>query len=297
MANNLGAYVTKFTTNLDTIIEQETCTADLNMNQNLLGEMTGAGEIKIATIAMDGLADHKRGNGFVRGSVSTDWETLKLEYDRDREFAIDSLDDEERDAVVSANVMGEFERTKVIPEVDAIRFAKIAKVAGNTVAKDLSGADEAFDALLLAEEAIQDFGGQIENSLLYCTAAYRNLLRKSQRYELRQGENPNGKFQTFDDMKIVPVPKNRFYTAIDLLDGVTAGEEAGGYKKAADAKDINFIVIDPRAVAAIAKHRKLRYFAPDTNQADDAHLWQYRLFHDLLDYANKRGLIYVHTAA
>ena len=37
---------------------------------------------------------------------------------------------------------------------------------------------------------------------------------------------------------------------------------------------------------------KLRYFAPDVNQDDDAHKWQYRLFHDMWVYENKKNLIY-----
>ena len=63
------------------------------------------------------------------------------------------------------------------------------------------------------------------------------------------------------------------------------------------AKAINFMIVHPSACAAIQKHKKLRYFAPDTNQGKDAHKWQYRLFHDLLVYENKKGLIYCHTAA
>ena len=109
----LGDYASKFTTRLDKIIERETLTNDLNMNGDLLGEFSGVGEIKIATIAMDGLANYSRENGFVKGSVSTDWETYKLRYDRGREFNIDAMDDEERAAIVSANVMAEVERTKV----------------------------------------------------------------------------------------------------------------------------------------------------------------------------------------
>lgn len=31
------------------------------------------------------------------------------------------------------------------------------------------------------------------------------------------------------------------------------------------------------------------------NQADEAHKWQYRLFHDLLVYLQKNGLIYAHV--
>lgn len=305
MPNSLGAYVTKFTKKLDEAVLKGTCTSDLNMNQDLLGEMNGAGEIKVMKIALDGLADHTRGNGFTRGSITTDWETLKLAYDRDREFSIDNLDDEERDAIISANVMNEFVREMVIPEVDAIRFAKLAAKSGTTVAKTLSSADDAVAAVLTAEEAIEDLGGDLSKCMLYCTSGFKTLLRKGQKYDLAPGEDPNGKFKTFDEMKIVTVPQTRFYTAIDLLDGVTktgsgetlVDETAGGYKKASTAKNINFMVVDPRAAAAITKHLKLRYFAPDTNQSDDAHLWQYRIFHDLLVYEKKKGLIYTHTVA
>ena len=65
----LGDYASKFTTRLDKIIERETLTNDLNMNGDLLGEFSGVGEIKIATIAMDGLANYSRENGFVKGRV------------------------------------------------------------------------------------------------------------------------------------------------------------------------------------------------------------------------------------
>ena len=92
------------------------------------------------------------------------------------------------------------------------------------------------------------------------------------------------------------MPSARFNTAIDLLDGTTGGEEAGGFAKASAGKAINFMIVHPSACAAIQKHKKLRYFAPDTNQSKDAHKWQYRLFHDLLVYDNKKKLIYCHTA-
>ena len=90
----LGSYVTKFTNKLDKIIERETLTSDLNMNGDLLGDLNEAGEIKVAKIAMDGLADYNRSTGFVAGSVTTEWETLKLTHDRGREFEVDRLDDE-----------------------------------------------------------------------------------------------------------------------------------------------------------------------------------------------------------
>lgn len=295
----LGAYAQKFTTRLDKIIERETLTNDLNMNGDLLGEFSDAGEIKVATIAMDGLADYSRTTGFVDGEVTTDWETLKLRYDRGRSFSIDAMDDEERAGIVSANVMAEFERTKVIPEVDAVRFATLAANAGNTVKADLTTADATYKAVATAEEAIEDMGVDLSTCLLYCTSSVKRLLRENvkQNYRLGQGENPNGRFITWDEMKIATVPTARFQSKIDLLDGTTSGEEDGGFAAAEDALAINFMIVHPSAAAAIQRHKKLRYFAPDTNQKRDAHLWQYRLFHDLLVYPQQKGKIYAHTVA
>lgn len=296
MANNLGGSVTKFTKRLDAVLEKQTVTADLNMNQDLLGELSGAGTIKIAKIAMDGLADHTRGGGFVQGGVTLDWVDYQLEFERDREFDIDVLDDEERELMVSANVMGEFARTKVVPEVDAIRFARLAANSGNTETADITAGDKLVGAVDVAEEAMQDNGEELSGCILYLTSRMKTLLKRAQPYRIGQGENPNGNFDTYDDMRIRVVPSARFYSAIDLLDGKSTGETQGGYQKAADGVAINFMVLSPKAAAAITKHEKLRYFAPDVNQSDEAHKWQYRLFHDLLVYSLKKQLIYTHLA-
>lgn len=294
--NDLSNCIDKFTNRLDKVIAQETVTGDLNMNQDLVGEMSGNGKIEIATISMDGLATHKRGQGFTKGGISLKWNPYQLEYERDREFDIDVLDDDERAKLVSANVMGEFARTQVVPEVDAVRFAKLAKNAGTTVKKDLSGADETVEALLEAEQCMEDHGVKLSQCLFYHSAATKKLLRLSNKYDLSAGQAPNSNFSTYDEMKMIGVAGDRFYSAIKLLDGTTPGEEKGGYEKAADGKALNFIVMAPQAAAAISKHEKLRYFSPDVNQSDDAHLWQYRLFHDLIVYAQKKGLIYAHVA-
>lgn len=294
--NDLSNCIDKFTSRLDKVIAQETVTGDLNMNQDLVGEMSGNGKIEIATISMDGLATHKRGQGFTKGGISLKWNPYQLEYERDREFDIDVLDDDERAKLVSANVMGEFARTQVVPEVDAVRFAKLAKNAGTTVKKNLSGADETVAALLEAEQCMEDHGVKLSQCLFYHSAATKKLLRLSNKYDLSAGQAPNSNFSTYDEMKMIGVAGDRFYSAIKLLDGTTSGEEKGGYEKATEGKALNFIVMAPEAAAAISKHEKLRYFSPDVNQNDDAHLWQYRLFHDLIVYAQKKGLIYAHVA-
>ena len=75
-----------------------------------------------------------------------------------------------------------------------------------------------------------------------------------------------------------------------LLPAVTVASAATG------AVTMDFVLMEKSAAKAIQKHENLRYFAPDVNQAKDAHLWQYRLFHDLFVMDNKRGLIYAYTA-
>ena len=251
--NDLSNCIDKFTSRLDKVIAQETVTGDLNMNQDLVGEMSGNGKIEIATISMDGLATHKRGQGFTKGGISLTWNPYQLEYERDREFDIDVLDDDERAKLVSANVMGEFARTQVVPEVDAVRFAKLAKNAGTTVKKDLSGADETVAALLEAEQCMEDHGVKLSQCLFYHSAATKKLLRLSNKYQLSAGQAPNSNFSTYDEMKMIGVAGDRFYSAIKLLDGTTSGEEKGGYEKATEGKALNFIVMAPEAAAAISK--------------------------------------------
>lgn len=338
MANSIGSAIEKVVTRLDKIIEQETTTSFLNMNQDLLGEYRGNGVIDIPTIVMDGLGDYDRALGFPQGDISLTFEPYQMKFDRGRQFDIDDVDDEERALIISSNLMAEFTRTKVIPEVDAIRYARLSENAGEKVAETISSADAAVASLLTAEEFLQDHGKALSECTLCHSSKFKTLLRKAQKYEGSWGQDPQTNFATFDEMKLNPVSGDRFYTAIETLDGKTAGEEVGGYRKAVakyaktedaavvDGKDyytksgnaytkvaspatasiadyyekvsddgfaINYILVHPEAAAALQKHNKIRYFAPDENQKKDAHLFQYRLYHDLLVMLQKRGLIYV----
>lgn len=297
MANSLGNAADKFTARLDQALAAGTCTADLNMNQDLLGEYQGNGKIEVASIALDGLGDYDRSTGFPTGSVTLTWESYEMKHDRAREFEVDAIDDEERELVLSANLMSEFVREKVVPEVDAVRFATIAKSAGTTASEDIAEAQAALKAFRTAQEAMRDYGAEPSECILYHSARFLTLLKEASPYQFAAGTDPNTNFGTFDEAKLVNVPKDRFWSAIDLNDGTSGGEEAGGYKKNAEGKAINFILLHPRAVAALQKHEKLRYFAPEVNQSKDAHKWQYRLYHDLFVYLKKKGLIYASVSA
>ena len=304
MANSISTVAEQFTQRLDELVVAETKTADLSLNQDLIGEFTGVGKVQVAKMALQGLGAYSRANGFPAGDITLAWETLQLTYDRGREFTIDAMDDEERELIVSAHAMAEFVRTKVAPEVDAIRFAKLfaACGSGNKAAANLTSST--VKAAIYTGEAVVGAEAELDNCILYLTRTTLNLLREALPYQLGQGEDVNGTFTTFDDMKVVIVPQARFYSIIDVYDGTTSGQEAGGYIKHtstgtgnAAGKDLNFMIVNPMACAAIQKHQTIRHFTPEVNQAADAHKWQYRLYHDLLVFDNKAPLVYAHTVA
>ena len=88
------------------------------------------GEIKIAKLDMDGLGDFDRNSGYTRGSTKFKWETVKYDKERSQDLRIDRLDNQEALGLPFAKLSSEFVRTKVIPETDAARIAKIASVEG-----------------------------------------------------------------------------------------------------------------------------------------------------------------------
>lgn len=293
MANDLGETIVNMTRNLDKIVTEGVLTSDLTMNGDLLGEFTGVGKIKVPKIDMDGLANYSRQDGYSAGSVDIDWEERTLRYDRGRGFDIDIMDDEEHMLIVSANLMGEFARTRVVPEVDATRFQELYNNAGKAVESTWETGEDLLNAVLDAETDFEDAGNPLSGAVFYCTSAIKNVLRSLMPYRMGMGEAPNMRFETFDDMRIKVIPTSRFYTKIDLLNETTTnkGARSAGYKKAEDGKNIDFMIVDPSCAQAITKHETLRYFSPEIYQKANAHHWDYRLFHDLLvlDY-RKAGI-------
>ena len=186
--------------------------------------------------------------------------------------------------------MSEFARTKVVPEVDAIRFARLYE-KGKQVTTEITTPEGALDAVLAAEEHMEGLGAELSQCILYASPKMKTLLRKAQSWRISNGEGSvSTNIQLFDGMKLCTVPTGRFFTKIDL----TADGE-GGFAKASDGYALDFVVVHPSAAQAIQKHEKLRYFAPDVNQERDAHKWQYRLHHDLLVFENRKELIYAST--
>ena len=89
------------------------------------------------------------------------------------------------------------------------------------------------------------------------------------------------------------VPQTRFYTAIDMLDGKSEGEEAGHYKKADTAKDINFIIVHKSAIIKFDKHVVSNIIPAALNADADGDILKYRKYGLVDYYKNKAAGFYV----
>jgi len=298
MPNSI-ALATNFLPMLDEVYKAASKTAILDATQV---EFVNANAVKVFKTAMDGMGNYGRNSGFVDGSVTGTWETMTLTKDRGRSFQVDNMDDEETIGMAFGTLAGEFIRTKVVPEVDAYRFAKIAGTANilsGTAADIAVGTTDVPGLVDEAERALNEEEVPAEGRILFISeTAYAGLRAKTVR-TIMNGENGiNKEIETYDNMRVIRVPQSRFYTAITLYDGTTSGQEGGGYiGTASTGYKINFLVVHPSAVCQVLKHVKPRIFSPDVNQKADAWKFDYRVYHDLFVYDNKAKGIYLHKGA
>jgi hypothetical protein len=294
MANAITT-ISKYIPLLDQVYAFASCSAVLDTASALIRETADAKTVLIAETTMSGLGDYSRADGFVSGDLTLTWKPYTLEYDRGRTFQIDAMDDAETMGMAFGSLASEFVRVKVTPEIDAVRFAKYASGAGTTVAADLTN-KTTVPAISAAEVALEEKEVTLANCVLFMTpTVYGNVKDDTDHFQrtLVPSENPNRNFGSFDEMPIVKVPQTRFYTAVTLNDGKT--QAAGGYVKGADAKEINFMIVDRASVLQLIKHGKIRVFDPDTNQSADAYKVDYRIYHDAWVLNNKKNGIYCHT--
>ena len=289
MANSIA--LSKIYTNLlDEVYKNSALTAVLESDASLARAGANANEIVIPKLSMSGLADYKRNSGYVNGDVTLNWETVQFNYERGRMFQVDDMDNEETQNIAFGRLAGEFIRTKVVPELDAFRFATYAAVTGaGTATGTLATGADVIAALRVATSAMDEAEVPMEDRHLFITPTLLGLVED---LDTSKSKEVLSRFAT-----ITKVPQTRFYSAIKLNDGTSSGEEAGGYVKASGAVDLNFEIIHKPATLQFTKHAVPKIISPEQNQDADAWKYGYRNYGLCDTYENKAAGIYVHKKA
>lgn len=286
-------YVDKYGKELDQKLVFGTYTNELE-TKNLL--WMDAKTFKIQTITTTGLKPHTRNKGYNEGSVSNENKPYTITFDRDVEFFVDVMDqDETGQALTAANVTKEFNARHAGPEMDAYRFSKLAtKAAENGNSKDEEiTKDNVFLTLKTAIRKVKKYGTQ--NLIMYVSPDVMFALELCPDFTRSitvQNIGPSSletRITSIDGVRLVEVEaEDRFYDTFDFSDG---------YKPAASAKKLNYLLVNKGSVIGGTKHASIYLHAPGAVGQGDGWLYQYRVYHDIFVLEQQKDGVIASTVA
>lgn len=288
--SNTIALAKNYTVLLDEVYRGASVTADLTSDSAMSKAGANANEIVYPQITVTGLGEYDRNSGYTTGAVDLKWKTATFNYDRGTKISVDVMDNEESRNLAFGMAGATLMRDKVAPEADAFTFATLAALDNiSKTTGTIENATQFLDALLTAWSKMDEDEVPQENRILYATAT---LLNSVMSLDTTKSREILAKFAV---KKVVP--QARFYTAIDLLDGKSSGEEAGHYKKGTSAADINFMIVHKPAIIKFDKHTASDIIPASSNPDADADIVKYRKYGIVDGYANKRAGIYMNSKA
>lgn len=303
MAINTLAFANALTEELDKATVQSAVTGFMADNA-LRTKFVGARTVLIPHVEMDGLGDYDRDSGFARGAVTLSSQSCVLAMDRARTFQIDREDNDETGiAGLAGELLGEFVRTRVVPEIDAYVLSKTAGLAvskGQAVMGEGALKDKIYDMFLAALGMARNTVGFDEEMVCFVNSSVWTALQQSSAFT-RQLTVSNFKKGSVDlqvhsinGVAILPVSDARMKTSYTFLDG-TPEQSDGGFIPASDAKNIGFLLLPKKAVSLVKKTEKVRTFTPDQNQGADAYKLDYRTYYDAFVRKSLEKAVYTYV--
>ncbi len=285
--SNLIQYAEILQRNLDLQITQQATTGWMEENAGQV-QYLGAKTVKIPSMFMSGLGDYDRENGtYPKGAIELSYESYQLAMDRAVEFYFDRHDVDETNYVMQASgVMSNFQKNYVIPEIDAYRYSTIAGIAMDEgIAKTaVISAENALAAFMADVRELQNTYGVPASDLVACMPySVLGMIEMSKentgivtQKNFVQG-NVSFEVKSINGVAIIPVVGSRMKTAYVFHDGTTQF----GFEPAANARNINWMILPRSAPIAISKTDAVKIFSPDENQNGDGWKTQYRKYHDV----------------
>ncbi|MBE6797054.1 MAG: hypothetical protein E7531_01770 [Ruminococcaceae bacterium] len=279
----------KYSEELDKLFSQKSATGFFADNL-LAKKFVGAKTVIIPDINFQGLADYDRDTGFTRGAITVSNTSYTMQMDRARSLQIDREDmDETGIASLAGKILGEYVRTKVVPECDAYVISKLAGLAAtrsNVIDGDIK---KPFEALCTLIRQVQEQVGYDEELVAFIDGSIYALLQNSPEIarqitvsEFKQGE-VNLRVNSLNGVALIPVVGDRMKTAYNFNNN-----EAGGFMPIANAKEVYMLVCPKKGAHLVRKTEKMRVFTPEQNIDADAYKFDYRIYYDV--FVKKSGL-------
>ena len=190
---------------------------------------------------------------------------------------------------------GEFIRTKVVPEVDLLRFSNYAggAASGNKQTETLSTSSATIASIDDATAALDDLEVPYEGRILFVNPTTYKLIKGGITRMIENRERDvDYNVEIYNDMRVITVPSGRFNT-VCTLGQPTAHDGAGGYTAAGDT--INFLIIHPSAIMQAVQLAEPRIFSPEVVQEADAWMYDFREMHGVWVKHQKTNGIYVNA--
>lgn len=305
MAINTITLAEKMTDELDRAVVQKSVTGFFCDNA-VRAKFVGANTVLIPNVELSGLGNYDRDDGFAQGSINVSNTAYDLTMDRGRSFMLDAQDcDESGIPGLAGQVMGEFVRTKVIPELDAYVLSELGYYAEqNSQTVNTSQQLSALKTFTEACNKVYNETGYDEELVAFVNGSTWADLQESPEIlhfitvnDFKQG-GIDLKVKTVNGVPILPVPDGRMKTIFEFYDGRTTGspdQTVGGFYAPLVSKNIGMLVLPRRAAALVKKTEKIRIFDPDKNQQADAWKFDYRIYYGLIIKESIKRAIYAYV--
>ena len=307
MANSIE-YAEKYQSFIDEELEAGSYTEWMTPNSEEV-DYSGGKDIKIATLEVSGLGDYDStgaaGNKYPNGSVKQVWNSYTMEMDRAIRFELDRMDPSDSGFISTMeNIFRVFTKKQLAPEQDIYRFNKLYstlnadtnwKPTHVSTTTGLTAANAVSTIMGLTNITKDDVGEDMD---------YIGFIARKNEQAFRDAAKNNNNSITFNntitingitytgvmvvnELPCIFVPSRRLQTTIQINDGRTAGQEAGGISIDPASKQIEFLLTNADGPMAVGKLNSAKQFTADQNQLGDDDLAMFRYIYDCWLLKNK----------
>ena len=252
----------------------------------------------IPSIETSGAVDVNRNQitGTFNRNWNNNWQAVELQMDREWNTLVDPMDITETGGVATiANITRAFVELQKVPEMDAFLASKLAEFAGQFGGVSTQSLTSS-SILTEWDNALEYMTNQRVNRdrvVAYMTPGTYKLLKQAtgmtRFIEVTDGiRDVDRNIARLDGVTVVEVPADMMKTAYTFTEGWAIDT--------AHAAQINFLLVDPMAVAAPIKYETAMMSAP-TAQSKGKYLYYERYYYGAF-CLNQRGAgVYAHLAS